>query len=178
MVGTLERLRAPLGNTLWCCLGQRRALTCVQDSPNFGDRTILVEGMVALGFHSSKTTYAYISHCMSINTLISQFLLLKKITSPWRELFFSRHLSFILLKDKLYTYLALIQNHNAWVLIILLLGFVLGVDALPLHLQQEESQHGCLLGKKWNHLMRLSPQVLLQMKLRPDKWFPSDNPSI
>ena len=30
-----------------------------QDSPIFGGRTVLVEGMVALAYHSSKTTHAY-----------------------------------------------------------------------------------------------------------------------
>jgi len=42
--------------------------------PIFGGMTVFVEGMVASGHHSSKTTHAYISHCTSINTLTFWFL--------------------------------------------------------------------------------------------------------
>lgn len=57
-----------------------------QDSPIFGGRTVLVEGMVALAYHSSKTIHAY-NVCPLIPWL-SDFCL-KKIVSLWHSLLLS-----------------------------------------------------------------------------------------
>lgn len=62
-------LVSPFGDFPLLLPWAEKSLTCDQNSPIFRGKTVFVEGMVALGHHSSKTTHAYISPCISIHTL-------------------------------------------------------------------------------------------------------------